>query len=170
MRIAEHGMLHQPRDTTCQATFFRTLPAAADKDILDALAELQHRCLWWVWLCQVVRVPEHLRPVVAVKVVNRATRTNDEIALVTEFGQDVTHPGVQMRIESRIHTDDSRWWAFLGKHPNQNQVCVVDPVKCVVWSCVNALFSQRCYALLSALEIWDELVVFVFARVNVRDG
>ena len=60
MCIPEHGVLHQPCDSASQAALLRALPAAADEDILDALAELDHGRLWWIGHGKVVRVFNHL--------------------------------------------------------------------------------------------------------------
>ena len=77
---------------------------------------------------------------------------------------------MQMRVESRVHTDDSGGWTFFRKHADEDEIGVVDPVKGVVWASINTLFSQRGNAFLSALEVGDKLVVFVLAGVDVCNG
>ena len=77
---------------------------------------------------------------------------------------------MQMRVESRVHTDDSGGWTFFRKHADEDEIGVVDPVKGVVWASINTLFSQRGNAFLSALEVGDKLIVLVLAGVDVGNG
>lgn len=86
MCISEHGVLHQPCDSSCETTLLGTLSAAPNKHILDALTELKHRSLWGIWLGEVVRVAEHLAPVVSVEVVDCASGPDDDVSLVAELG------------------------------------------------------------------------------------
>jgi hypothetical protein len=66
MRISEHGMLHQSRDAPSQCALLRAIATVSDKHVLHALSELQHRCFWRVWLCEVVSMFKHLTPIVAI--------------------------------------------------------------------------------------------------------
>lgn len=86
MCISEHGVLHQPCDSSCQTTLLGPLSAAPNKHILDALTELKHRSLWGIWLGEIVRVAEHLAPVVSVEVVDCTSSSDDEVSLVAELG------------------------------------------------------------------------------------
>lgn len=133
MCISKRGMLHQSRNAACDGALF-PIPTAAHKDILEALAELEHGGLGGVGLGKVVRVAQHLEPVVAEEVVDCAAGADDEVAVVAEGGDEAAHPGVQVRVESGVHADDGRRGAFVGEHADEDEERVVDPVKGLVWA------------------------------------
>lgn len=85
MRIAEHGVLHQPCDAPSQTPYLCALPATPNEYVLDALSKFQHGSFRWVRLREIVRVLEHLSPMIAVKVVYRAACTNQKVPLLTEL-------------------------------------------------------------------------------------
>lgn len=76
---------------------------------------------------------------------------------------------MKMWVEARVHADDSCRWALLREHSDQNEIRVVDPIKLGVWSCINALFSERSYTLLARFEVGDQLVVDLLVTMNVCD-
>ena len=80
-----------------------------------------------------------------------AASADDEVALVAELGEDAAYAGMQMRIKARVHADDGCGRALFREHADEDEICVVDPVKFVVWPCVKALLSQCCNALFPAL-------------------
>jgi hypothetical protein len=170
MSVPEHGMLHQPRNTPCQRTLLRTISTVPDKNILNALPELQHRRLGRIRLCKVVCISQHLCPVVAVQIVHRATGSDEEVSLVAEGSEDLSDACVEMWVEARVHADDCRGRAFFWKHADQDQICIVNPIECIVWSCIHAAFAQCFDALFATLEVRVELVVGVFAGMHVCDG
>jgi len=167
MRIPKHRMLHQPSNAPRQTSLFGALLATSDEDIFHALSKLKHGSFGWVRLCETVAMLEQLQPVVAVEVVNCATRANQEVALRTELPEDVADTRVEMRIEARVHADERRRRTFLGKHAYEDEICVVDPIKLLVRPRIDTLFSQGSDTFLARLQIGNQFVVFVFPGVHI---
>ena len=107
---------------------------------------------------------------VAVQIVHCAASPDQKVAVLTEGSNQCAYARVQMRIEARVHADDGGGWAAAGEHADQDEVGVVNPVKGLVGAGVDATFPQRCDAFLAGGQVRDELIVLIFARVDVGHG
>ena len=75
-----------------------------------------------------------------------------------------------MRVIIRVHADDCSWWTGVGKHADEDQICVVNPIKVLVQGNVESSFVQQGEYSRRILKIWAEGVVDIFGGVYVCYG
>lgn len=157
-------MLHQPRHGPAK------LRAAVVRDnILHRLTELQGPGLRGLLLREIVVVPDHRQPDVSVEVVNGPAGADEQVAFHPERPQRLADSHMEVRIEARVHGDNHCWRAAVGKHADENEICIVDPVKRRVSGGVETGLGEHSYAAFSGFKVGVERVVDVFGRVNVCD-
>lgn len=158
-------MLHQPGHRPPQ---LRAI--ILTDDILNRLAELKgpvprrrlHR--------KVVAVPDHGRPLVAVQIVDSAPGADQEIFLLAERAQRFADAHMVVGVEAGVHADDCGRGAATGKHPDEDQVGVVDPVEFGVGAGVEAGGLEHGDTAAGGGEVGVKGVVGVFGWVDVGDG
>lgn len=66
-----------------------------------------------------------------------------------------------------IHRDDCGRWAAPWKHPDQDEICVVNPVKLGIAFCVEAFGLEHLDAAVRRFDIWVEFIGSIFRRVHI---
>jgi len=72
-----------------------------------------------------------------------------------------------MGVKARVHGDNCCGRAAIGEHPDQNEICVVDPVKVWVSFTVEASGLEHGYAAVCRRDVRVEFVVYVFGGMDV---
>ena len=121
-------------------------------------------------LCEIVAEAKHRGPPIAVQIVNRPAGSDDEIVLFAQLAQSRAHLQMEMGVISGIHGDDGGWWASVGEHADQDQICIVDPVEGVVATDIVPSLVEEIDTTFGGLQIGVELVIDVLRWMNVRDG
>jgi hypothetical protein len=76
VRIPELRVLHEPSHGSSKLR-----PAVVSDDVFEGLTEFESPGLRSCLLSEIVRVPEHRSPAVAVQIVNGAPRANEQVTL-----------------------------------------------------------------------------------------
>lgn len=162
MRIPVERVLHEAGH---RATEPRS--AVVSDDVLDGLAKLHGPVLRRTFLGEVVRVVYHWRPMVSVQVVYRTAGTYDQVPLLPQRAQNLPDLDMEVRIVASVHGDEGCGRAAVGKHADEDEIGVVDPVEGRIPRGSQPSFVQHCNASLSCLQVGLQLVVDVFGRVDV---
>jgi hypothetical protein len=67
-----------------------------------------------------------------------------------------------VRVKSSVHGDDGSWRAVIWEHPDEYEICVVDPVKVGIGFSIETLSFEHFYATVCCGNVWIELIVGIF--------
>lgn len=89
-------------------------------------------------------------------------RADYEIVFFSKRAESLADAHVVVRIEARVHGDECCWWAAVGKHADEDEICIVDPIEIGISGNVEAGVFEEGDASFAGLEIGVEFVVDVF--------
>jgi hypothetical protein len=113
--------------------------------VFSSLSKVESPCLGWLLLTQSVTVKDHRPPFIAVEIVYSTTGTDKEVAFFSEGAKRGADFDMVVRIVPRVHRDNCYWWTEfgIGKHSNEDQVSVMDPIKTRVLGDIEALCMKH---------------------------
>lgn len=112
-------------------------------------------------------IPQHLEPIITIQVMNSSSSTDEEYIFVSQWSKSCSHLDVVVWIVSCVHADDCRRRATIRKHPDENQISVVNPIELFVEFCFQAALLEHLYTARCHRKVWVEFVRHEFGGLDV---
>ena len=148
------GMFHEPCHCLAQSG-----PRIARYSVLGSLSKIKSPCVWWCLLAEAVAIQEHWSPDVAVKIMDCTSCTDEEISFVSQRPQCCSNPDVVVWVISCVHGDYGcrRTQLGIGKHSDEYQIGVMDPVELGVGRDVETILLKHADTSFRSRKIWIRL-------------